>query len=473
MGINLIILLFISVSDFSFANSNESILRQELNSIPALFAIKEDIIAFSQAIKDPSYKIRKDFKHTNSVENDFEVVEFFEAEKKGFQLYLDIPSKLGGECGYLSHLHVVEKNSKQHLATLLLKDDCTAIGLSYFKNNWIHHVDLYNGSKELVNPNPNIESNVAPVFFPEETFIEDALAKTEEVRVCIIDNGFHLSHPGLQHRMARDEKGNILSLDVTDNDTNPFTDSPHGSHVAGIASKNSQKIKIVGVKITTNDNLRLGNTWRTDVEIRDNVLKEIKQALAYCAKQKANIVNLSLVYGELSKSESTNAEKYKMQLWKSEYLKILDSYPEHLYVVAAGNRALPLEESTAFPAGIQLPNLITVGAYDSYSNDLWLEEEGRGSNYSSIFVDVAAPGVLVYSFSINGDFDSFSGTSMASPFIVNVAARIKLQEPYLSSSQLKERVLSKAAFHPELEEKIKNGLVFSPELINTESTAGL
>jgi PAS domain-containing protein len=459
VGISSLILLLGSIFHFSFATANEELLRSELRNHPQLFSEEAEIFSFLQNIKSDSYSIALEFKPTNSAENDFETIYYYESKREKFQWNLDAPSTKGGNCGYLSHLHLIENKSKIHYGTIFLKDDCKPIGISFYKNKVIEHIDLVSGSREIIDPNPKLVKNTEPVYFSDENFSEDQFAVSNEVRICVVDNGFNVSHAGLQPRIATDQTGNLLTLDLTDSDQNVYTDSPHGTHVAGIASKNSQKIKIVAVKLTTSDNSRLGNIWRTDKDIHDNVLTEIRQALQFCSDNQAKIVNLSLVYGESTIDLVDEEEVEKTRIWSEEYAAILESFPDLLYVVAAGNRGISLDDAVVFPAGLPLPNLITVGAYDTYTNSLWFEEENHGSNYSPDKVDILAPGVFISSFVMNSDFDSFTGTSMASPFVANQLAKIKLTNPNLSPNELKSRLLAQALQVDALAMQTRGGLV--------------
>src|SRR5690606_12470476 len=154
----------------------------------------------------------------------------------------------------------------------------------------------------------------------------------------------------------------------------------------------------------------------------------------------ARIVNMSLVY-----TEEINK---KFDLWRNDYANILLKYPDLLIVVAAGNEAVTLEEKTIFPAGLALNHLLTVGAYDTYIDSIWFEEDRRGSNTSDLSVDLLAPGVFITSFSVENSFEAFTGTSMASPIVANWAAKILLSEPQLTAEQLKSRILASATSIP-------------------------
>jgi subtilisin family serine protease len=60
------------------------------------------------------------------------------------------------------------------------------------------------------------------------------------------------------------------------------------------------------------------------------------------------------------------------------------------------------------------------------------------SNFGKISVDVAAPGSNIYSTVPGNRYESMSGTSMATPTTVGVAAEILSHYPTLTYNQLKE-----------------------------------
>ena len=60
------------------------------------------------------------------------------------------------------------------------------------------------------------------------------------------------------------------------------------------------------------------------------------------------------------------------------------------------------------------------------------------SNYSESLVDLAAPGSNVYSSVRNDRYQSYSGTSMASPNAAGVAAEVWSQYPEFTGVEIKE-----------------------------------
>jgi len=63
------------------------------------------------------------------------------------------------------------------------------------------------------------------------------------------------------------------------------------------------------------------------------------------------------------------------------------------------------------------------------------------SNYGSV-IDIAAPGVAIYSTYKTGAYATMTGTSQASPHVAGAAAVIKSQNSTLSPSQIKDILLS-------------------------------
>ena len=101
-----------------------------------------------------------------------------------------------------------------------------------------------------------------------------------------------------------------------------------------------------------------------------------------------------------------------------------------------------------------MPNLITVGAVDKAG------EETSFSTFGKTVV-VHANGFEVESFLPGGDRVKFSGTSMASPQVANLAAKLIALKPSLTVAQVKDAILAGAE---------RNGRV---NLINPRKSAQL
>ena len=142
----------------------------------------------------------------------------------------------------------------------------------------------------------------------------------------------------------------------------------------------------------------------------------------------------------------------------------LDPLSRTLFVVAAGNHGVSLDTLPLFPGrhgGSAAPNLITVASVDSDGS------LSGFSNWSTDFIELAAPGCLISTLSFNVDDDVFfeeqvSGTSFSAPQVTWIAAAIRKVRPDYSGAHLKIRLLAGSDIVPELAAKIAEGRVLNP-----------
>jgi subtilisin family serine protease len=118
------------------------------------------------------------------------------------------------------------------------------------------------------------------------------------------------------------------------------------------------------------------------------------------------------------------------------------SAPQILFVTAAGNENNDASFTEDIPAGIVLPNLLTVGAVDRAG------DEASFTSYGPT-VKVHANGYQVESFLPGGMRVALSGTSMASPQVANLAAKMLAVNPRLSPTQLIQRIVATAEATPD------------------------
>jgi subtilisin family serine protease len=105
------------------------------------------------------------------------------------------------------------------------------------------------------------------------------------------------------------------------------------------------------------------------------------------------------------------------------------SAPDILFVTAAGNSNEDASFVEDIPAGIVLPNLLAVGAVDKAG------DEASFTSYGPT-VKVHANGYQVVSVIPGGEKLAESGTSMASPQVVNLAAKILAIDPKLTPEEV-------------------------------------
>ena len=215
------------------------------------------------------------------------------------------------------------------------------------------------------------------------------------VDIAIIDTGIDLTHPELNVV----KNVSFVNGAKTGND-----DHGHGTHCAGIAAARDNNIGVVGVA----PGARL---WAVKVLDRNgsgtnsNVIRGVDYVTANAAS--IEVANMSLGGGN---SDALN-------------LAISNSVAKGVvYAVAAGNSAVDAANSS--PANS--PDVLCVsamvdtdgmpghlGAATSYGAD---DTFASFSNFGAV-VDIAAPGVNVYSTYKGGAYATMSGTSMASPHV--------------------------------------------------------
>jgi hypothetical protein len=127
-----------------------------------------------------------------------------------------------------------------------------------------------------------------------------------------------------------------------------------------------------------------------------------------------------------------------------------------LFVAAAGNTAGNNNDVRPhYPSSYQVENVVAVAAIDNQ------DKLASFSCFGPKTVHVAAPGVNVYSTTTRGSpYQSFSGTSMATPHVAGIAALLLSIQPDLSYLELKDRLIGTSVPVRGLKKKVvSNGRV--------------
>ena len=89
-----------------------------------------------------------------------------------------------------------------------------------------------------------------------------------------------------------------------------------------------------------------------------------------------------------------------------------------------------------YPSSYEFPNILSVGAVDSAGDETSFTSLGK--------VDVYANGFEVESYVPGGDRLRFSGTSMSSPQVTNLASTLLALAPDLSVAELRQLIIDGA-----------------------------
>ena len=299
----------------------------------------------------------------------------------------------------------------------------------------------------------NEETGVDIGFEESYDFIMEHLNEMRETVVAVIDTGMDYTHSDLAANIwvnsgetpgnDKDDDGNGYRDDVHGYDfakNRPLSDGAinnyyaHGTHCAGIigaATNNGNgiagiasatgKVSIMDLKVLEGPK-GLGDSY------------DVVRAIRYAERNGADICNLSM--GSYVDDETL-------------YRTIAAS--DMLFVCAAGNDGLNLDNKPIYPGCYDLSNVICVG--NAQSNG----RLNSRSNYSSKSVDIAAPGTVIHSTIPNNKYDDMSGTSMAAPFVTGAAAVLHSYYKDISAAGIRHLLLSGAQRKSSLNGRVVSG----------------
>ncbi len=279
-----------------------------------------------------------------------------------------------------------------------------------------------------------------------------------------------------------------------------FKKHAHGTFVAGIALREGENINLFPIRglnlpspiIAVNANSKpQGETLKSSTpedkfneslkQSEDRVVKKFAKICKYLSLNGIDIVNAS--YGITYKNITSRfREKYKEFVGSSieesrlESLvrgyfnriqqrteKFIKKYPRILFVFSAGNSGLDNDQYPHYPSKIKLPNTLTVGAMNG-------DFLASFSNFGKNNVDIGAPGVAILSlvpsaYTVDGKniYSPSSGTSMAAPYISNLAAQILNINLKLLPDQIKKIILETGDEKDHLKEKMVSSSIVNNE----------
>jgi len=218
----------------------------------------------------------------------------------------------------------------------------------------------------------------------------------------------------------------------------------HGTHVAGIAVEGNPFAEVTAVAMHWNHEAR---PEVPSEERSMRVAAAYRSAVDHFRRTGARVVNMSWRYGPSFYESAlayhnvgkTPEERKQMSLRLFEIEKhaleeAIAGAPEILFVAGAGNEDNSADFSLYIPAGLTLPNLITAGAVDTSGTETSFSTFGKT-------VVVHANGFEVTSYTPGGDKLKLSGTSMASPQVANLAAKLFALRPELNPALVKDMIL--------------------------------
>lgn len=270
------------------------------------------------------------------------------------------------------------------------------------------------------------------------------------IRVAIIDTGVDYTHPDLKDNIWANpgESGGGKETNGLDDDGNGFVDDFHGWNFAGVSTNdpmddNEHGTHVAGT-IAGNGNDGVGvvgvNWVGSIIPVKfltgggSGTLADAVKAIQYVNKIGAHMSNNSWGGGGFTQSMFDAIKE--------------GSDKGNLFIAAAGNDSQNADTSPHFPAGYQLPNVIAVAATTN------TDSLATFSTYGKRTVHIAAPGHKIFSSVPGGGYDSFSGTSMATPHVAGAAALLWGTDPSMAAATVKDRLLRSRDYIGALSRKV-------------------
>jgi subtilisin family serine protease len=274
------------------------------------------------------------------------------------------------------------------------------------------------------------------------------------VVVAVIDTGVDYTHPDLASNIwtnTGEIAGNGIDDDhdgfvddlhgynfVSNNGT-PMDDNGHGTHVSGtIAAVGNNGVGVAGVN------------WSASImplkfldSTGSGYLSDAVRAINYVTMERTQhgvnvrVINASWGGGGFSASMQTAIQAA--------------GDAGIMFVAAAGNSGTNNDTSAQYPANYTSPNVISVAASDQ--ND----KLASFSCYGATTVDLAAPGVSIYSTVPNNRYAVYSGTSMATPQVSGVAALAWAYNPNATVAEVRNAILQGVDQISSLSGKVASG----------------
>lgn len=267
------------------------------------------------------------------------------------------------------------------------------------------------------------------------------------VTVAVIDSGIDFRHPELAGQLwtnpgeiagnGRDDDrdgfaDNTYGVNFLNNTGNAFDDAGHGSHVSGIiaaaANNGAGGVGLApGAKIMP---LKVLDAYG------NGSLNAAVKAIYFAVDNGARVVNASWTMS-IGSPALQSAIAYAAS-------------KNVVFVSASGNEGVNNDQIPSYPGNYRYNNVLTVAAVDSGGKLTSFSNRGGST------VDIAAPGVGILS-TTGGAYDSWDGTSMASPYVAATAALIASLRPDFTAAQIVNQIKSTARVTTDLAGKVGSG----------------
>lgn len=226
----------------------------------------------------------------------------------------------------------------------------------------------------------------------------------KSIKIAVLDTGISSSHPDLTVSGGINLVGKLKNKKWND-------DNGHGTHVSGIIAARNNSIGVVGVA---------PDAQLFAVKVLDaygsGYISDVIEGIDWAVQNNMDIVSMSL--GTTTYSQAFNDTA-------------VNAYNSGILLVAAAGNSGDGNLSTndvLYPA--KFDDVVAVSAINSNNiAPIWSADGAE--------IELAAPGVDIYSTWLDGSYDTKSGTSMAAPFVSGVVALIKSKNLSFTTQEIR------------------------------------
>jgi subtilisin len=237
------------------------------------------------------------------------------------------------------------------------------------------------------------------------------------IGVAIVDTGIDYNHPELMFNYGG-------GFDYQNNDSDPFDDDGHGTHVAGTVAAAWNGLGVIGV--APNATVYALKALGPNGGSYSNVISSLQWIVNHNNAVRAGLKpgHVEILVANHSYGSSGDPGTLVRNAFNSSYAAGV------LHIGSAGNGGNKAgnRDTVGFPA--KYPSVMAVAATDNRNRRASFSATGPA-------LEISAPGVSINSTFPNNRYRSLSGTSMASPHVAGVAALVFAANRNLSPDEVR------------------------------------
>jgi len=379
--------------------------------------------------------------------------------------------KIFGNNFHIAAINAFETNNKFYKVKLESDTETAAFlealnknpAIAYAEPNYIYRINGTRDAEEVIPNNPDLgllwgmknigqkDAEGTVGVAGADINATKAWAKTtgsKDIVVAVIDTGVDYNHEKLADNIFQNKAECDAGTDGIDNDGNGFVDDCRGWNFAGVSNNDPMDDNAHGTHVSGTIGAK-GNDGKSIVGVNWNVsilpIKFLTGSGSGTLEDAVKSIQYATIMGANMSSNSWGGGGFTQSMYDS----IVEAKNKGiLFIAAAGNDSENADSSPHYPAGYQVDNVIAVAA--STNRDTLADF----STYGKRTVHIAAPGHKILSSVPGNRYDTYSGTSMATPHVSGAAALLWSTDKNMKYNEVKERLLKSRDFVPNMARKI-------------------